>query len=75
MSFIKISQNDIELDIPDKNERTIWEKEEKKKEKRTNKLFKADKKRRQKEDNLSQKKQTKGITKVYICQSSTMCKT
>ncbi|CAG2191009.1 unnamed protein product [Mytilus edulis] len=58
-------KNDIELDIPDKNERTIWEKEEKKKEKRTNKLFKADKKRRQKEDNLSQKKQTKdGLKKA-----------
>ncbi|XP_071153251.1 uncharacterized protein [Mytilus edulis] len=57
--------NDIELDIPDKNERTIWEKEEKKKEKRTNKLFKADKKRRQKEDNQFKKKQTKdGLKKA-----------
>ncbi|XP_063420114.1 uncharacterized protein LOC134705297 [Mytilus trossulus] len=52
-------KNDIELDIPDKNERKIMEKEEKKKEKITIKLSKADKKRRQKEDNKSKKKQTK----------------
>ncbi|XP_071153249.1 DNA topoisomerase 1-like isoform X2 [Mytilus edulis] len=58
-------QNDIELDIPDKNERKRLEKDEKKKEKRTNKLFKADKNRRQKEDNQSRNKQTKdGLKKA-----------
>ncbi|CAG2257405.1 unnamed protein product [Mytilus edulis] len=58
-------QNDIELDIPDKNQRKRLEKDEKKKEKRTNKLFKADKKRRQKEDNQSKNKQTKdGLKKA-----------
>ncbi|VDI51851.1 Hypothetical predicted protein [Mytilus galloprovincialis] len=59
-TWIDISlKNDIELDIPDINERKIMEKEEKKKEKRTNKLIKADKKRKQKEINQSKKKQTK----------------
>ncbi|XP_076090023.1 uncharacterized protein LOC143062062 [Mytilus galloprovincialis] len=58
-------QNDIELDIPDKNERKRLEKDEKKKEKRTNKLFKADKKKRQKKDNQSKNKQTKdGLKKA-----------
>lgn len=61
---LNFRQNDIELDIPDKNEKKIMEKEEMKKEKRTSKLSKAEKKRRQKEDNQSKKKQTKGITKV-----------
>ncbi|CAG2221885.1 unnamed protein product [Mytilus edulis] len=59
-TWIDISlKNDIELDIPDINERKIMEKEEKKKEKRTNKLIKADKKRKQKEIYQSKKKQTK----------------
>ncbi|XP_076090132.1 uncharacterized protein LOC143062274 [Mytilus galloprovincialis] len=59
-TWIDISlKNDIELHIPDINEREIMEKEEKKKEKRTNKLIKADKKRKQKEIYQSKKKQTK----------------
>ncbi|XP_063420693.1 splicing regulatory glutamine/lysine-rich protein 1-like [Mytilus trossulus] len=52
-------QNDIELNIPDKNERKVMEKGEKKKDKRTNKLIIADKKRRQKENNQSKQLKTK----------------
>ncbi|CAC5373017.1 unnamed protein product [Mytilus coruscus] len=51
-------KKDIELDIPDKNEIKIMQKEEKKKGTGTNNLFKDAKKRRQKEDNQSKKKQT-----------------
>ncbi|XP_063448112.1 uncharacterized protein LOC134727661 [Mytilus trossulus] len=62
-TLIDISlKNDIELDIPDKNERKLMVKDEKKKEKRINKLLIADKKRRQKE---SKKLKTKeGLEKA-----------
>ncbi|CAC5390982.1 unnamed protein product [Mytilus coruscus] len=58
-TWIDISlKKDIELDIPDKNEIKIKEKEEMKKGTGTNNLFKDAKKRRQKEDNQAKKKQT-----------------
>ncbi|CAC5390986.1 unnamed protein product [Mytilus coruscus] len=59
-------KKEIVLDVPDKSERKVMKKEEKKKGTGTNNLLKDAKKRRQTEDNLHKKKHTNGLTKVQI---------